>query len=179
MPRKAANEMKPDRMLFRLSSVMVSLAWLSQPIPAKEIGGTISTTLRIEENSVLVEDVTCAVESAPCIVVGAPNITLNLDGYAITGQADAEAACSGGGVGTEIGIDVNGQNGAVIRGPGVIRQMRSFGIRVNNSSGGKITGVTASTNCFAGFYLNAASEYELEGNVSVRNGNMTFPCGGI
>ncbi|MCC7187046.1 MAG: right-handed parallel beta-helix repeat-containing protein [Bryobacterales bacterium] len=171
--------MKLDRRLFCLICFAVSVLWSPQAASAKEIEGTITTTLTITENSVLVGDVTCAVESAPCIAFGAPDITLDLDGYAITGQADPDTACSGGGVGTEIGIDVNGQNGAIIRGPGVVRQMRGFGIRLNNSSGGKITGVTASTTCFAGFYLNASSGYELEGNVSVRNGHLTNPCGGI
>jgi hypothetical protein len=171
--------MKLDRRLLWLTGFGVSLLWLSQAAAAREIGGTITTTLTITENSVLVGDVTCAVESAPCIAFGAPNITLDLDGYAITGQADPETGCSGAGVSTEIGIDVNGQNGAIIRGPGVVRQMRGFGIRLNNSNGGKITDVTASTTCFAGFYLNASSGYELQGNVSVRNGHMTNPCGGI
>ena len=171
--------MKLDRRLLWLTSLGVSLLWLSQAATAKEIEGTITTTLTITENSVLVGDVTCAVASAPCIAFGAPNITLDLDGYAITGQADPETGCSGTGVGTEIGIDVNGQSGAIIRGPGVVRQMRGFGIRLNNSNGGKITDVTASTNCFSGFYLNASSGYELQRNVSVRNGHMTNPCGGI
>ena len=61
----------------------------------------------------------------------------------------------------------------------MVRQIRGFGIRVVNSNGGKITGVTTSTNCFSGIFLNASSRYEVEGNVSIRNGNLMNPCGGI
>jgi len=171
--------MKLDRRLWVFASFGVSLLCYSEATLAGEITGRITATLTITENSVLVGDVTCAVENAACIVLGAPNITLDLDGYAITGLANADTACQGGGVGTEIGIDVSGQNGVVIRGPGVVRQIRGFGIRLLNSNDGKITGVTTSTNCFAGIYLNASSGHQLEGNVAVRNGHLVNPCGGI
>ena len=55
---------------------------------ATGIGGTISKTLTITEDSQLVEDVTCVVNDAPCIAIGAPNVTLELNGFTITGQAD-------------------------------------------------------------------------------------------
>jgi len=171
--------MARHKRLLWLTCFGVSLLWFPAATLAGEIEGTITTTLRITESSVLVGDVTCAVENAACIVFGAPNITLDLDGFAITGLANAQTGCEGGGVGTEVGIDVNGQDGGIIRGPGVVRQIRGFGIRLVNSNGGKITGVTTSTNCFAGIFLNASSGYELEGNVSVRNGNIVSPCGGI
>ena len=142
---------------------------------AGQIEGRITTTLTITEDSVLVGDVTCAVENASCIAFGAPGITLDLDGFAITGMADAATACAGGGVQAENGIDVVGQNGVTIRGPGIVRQMRGFGIRLANSSGGKVTGVVASTNCFAGIFLTNSSGYEIEGNTAVRNGHGTSP----
>jgi parallel beta-helix repeat protein len=151
----------------------------SEIAPARQIEGRITSTLTLTEDSVLVGDVTCAVENATCIVFGAPGITLDLDGFAITGLADAATGCAGGGVSTENGIDVNGQSGTTIRGPGIVRQMRGFGIRLLNSSGGKVTGVTVSTNCFAGIFLNGSSGFEVEGNIAVRNGHSVSPCGGI
>jgi len=55
---------------------------------AGDIGGTISSTLTITEDSQLVDDVTCTVTGAPCIAIGAPKVTLELNGFTITGQAD-------------------------------------------------------------------------------------------
>jgi len=159
----------------RLLLVGVSLFLLSDIALAGQIEGRITTTLTITEDSVLVGDVTCALENASCIAFGAPGITLDLDGFAITGLADAATACAGGGVLAENGIDVIGQNGVIIRGPGIVRQMRGFGIRLANSSGGKVTGVITSTNCYAGIFLTNSSGYEIEGNVSIRNGHGTSP----
>src|SRR5438132_8449540 len=63
---------------------------------AADIGGTISTTLTITEDSQLVDDVTCTVTGLPCIAVGAPHVTLELNGFTMTGQANAQTACDGG-----------------------------------------------------------------------------------
>ena len=57
---------------------------------AANIGGTITGTLTITEDSQLVDDVTCTLTGAPCIAIGAPNITLNLNGFTMTGQADPQ-----------------------------------------------------------------------------------------
>jgi nitrous oxidase accessory protein NosD len=146
---------------------------------AMDIGGTISTTLTITDNSQLVDDVTCTVTGAPCIVVGAPNVTLELNGFTMTGQADQQTACSGGGNGAEPGIAVNTQMGVEIHGPGLVKQFRGFGITLVNSIGAAIIGVTTSTNCFSGIFLSGGSDHRIERNVSVRNGNGTSPCGGI
>ena len=124
---------------------------------AANIGGTITGTLTITEDSQLVDDVTCTLTGAPCIAIGAPNITLNLNGFTMTGQADPQTACSGAGTGTDIGIDVNTQMGIEIRGPGLVQQFRGFGIRLLNSTGVTITGVTTSTNCFSGIFVAGGS----------------------
>src|SRR2546425_12333900 len=63
---------------------------------ARDIGGTISTTLTITEDSQLVDDVTCTVTGAPCIAIGAPRVTLELNGFTMTGLGDSETACGGG-----------------------------------------------------------------------------------
>jgi hypothetical protein len=91
---------------------------------AADIGGTISGTLTITEDSQLVDDVTCTVTGAPYIAVGAPHVTLELNGFTMTGQADPQTACSGAGTGPEIGIDVNTQMDVDIRGPGLVKQFR-------------------------------------------------------
>jgi hypothetical protein len=146
---------------------------------ATEISGTISSTLMITDNSELVGDVTCAVSSAPCIVIGASHITLELNGFSMTGQADPKTACSGAAVGSERGIMVDTQTGVAIRGPGLIQFFRGAGIFINNSTGVKVKGVTLSTNCLSGILVGGGSDHQFIGNVSIRNGNGSNPCGGI
>ena len=147
---------------------------------ARDIGGTISTTLTITEDSQLVDDVTCTVTGAPCIAIAAPNVTLELNGFTMTGQADARTACSPGTpTFGEDGINVQGQTGVVIRGPGLIQQFRGPGIFLNTSTGITVTGVTVSTNCFSGILVGGGSDHEISGNISVRNGNPVAACGGI
>jgi hypothetical protein len=146
---------------------------------AADIGGTISSTLTLTENSQLVDDVTCTVTGAPCIAIGAPHVTLELNGFTMTGQADPQTACSGTGTGAEIGIEVNTQMDATIHGPGLVKQFRGFGIRLLNSTDSSITGVTLSTNCFSGIFVSGGSGHQLDRNVAVRNGNVSNPCGGI
>ncbi len=148
---------------------------------ATDIGGTISTTLTITEDSELVDDVTCTVTGAPCIAIGAPHVTLELNGFTMTGQADAQTGCKGGFAppGVEVGIDVDAQTDVAIHGPGLIQRFRNAGIFLSKSSGVKVKDVTASTNCSSGILVGGGSDHDLSGNVSVRNGSSTFSCGGI
>jgi len=174
-----------------------ALAWLTWIIPvsilagasnahAADISGTITTTLTVVQNSRLVGDVTCKVTGAPCITVqGAyaffgAHTTLDLNGFTITGQADPQLACSAGGAnGNEIGILINGQNGVVVKGPGIVESFRGFGINLANSTSSTISGVTTASNCFSGIFVTGSSSNVLEGNVSIRNGSLSNPCGGI
>jgi hypothetical protein len=149
---------------------------------ARDIGGTISTTLTITEDSQFVDDVTCTVADAPCIAIGASDITLDLNGFSMTGLADPETACSGGfepGF-LEDGIDLNGRTGVTIRGPGLVQQFRGPGI-YSHDAGNRltVTGVTVSTNCASGILVGGGSGHEINGNTAVRNGNGSNPCGGI
>jgi hypothetical protein len=144
-----------------------------------DLGGTISATLTITGDSQLVDDVRCTVVAAPCIAIGASHVTLELNGFTITGQADPQTGCSGAGTGGENGIDVNTQTGVQIRGPGLVKQFRGFGIRLQNSTGATIMDVTVSTSCFSGIFVNGGSDHRLDRNVAVRNGHGTNPCGGI
>jgi hypothetical protein len=163
----------------RISWFAAFLGALSGSAYAADIGGTISKTLTITEDSQLVDDVTCLVTGAPCIAIGAPDVTLELNSFTMTGQADPQTACNGGGSSAEVGIDVTAQAGVDIRGPGLVKQFRGHGIRLVNSTGVTITGVTTSTNCFSGIFVNGGSDHRVHRNLSVRNGNAGNPCGGI
>ena len=128
------------------------------------------------------DDVTCTVTGAACITFGAAGLTLDLNGFTMTGLADPATACFGGtaaGPGGEFGILVNGFNNVTIRGPGLVQRFRAQGILLNNSNGTTIRDVTSSTNCASGFQVNNGSDNLLENNVSVRNSNTGAPCGGI
>ena len=96
-----------------------------------------------------------------------------------TGLGDPLAGCAGAAGPGEAGILVNSLKDIVIRGLGVVQQFRSQGIQLQNSTGVTVTGVTMSTNCLSGVIVIGGSDHLLEGNISVRNGSPTAPCGGI
>jgi hypothetical protein len=152
-------------------------------VHAKDIGGTISSTVMVGEDSQLVDDVTCTVTGAPCISIIGSHVKLELNGFTMTGQADPQTACNGGPSTfpspQEDGIDVQGQSDIAIRGPGLIQRFRGPGIFLVNSTSVTVTGLTVSTNCFSGILVGGGSDDDISGNVSVRNGNATFACGGI
>jgi hypothetical protein len=77
---------------------------------AENIAGTITTTRVITENSQFVGDVTCMVQGAACVQFGASGITLNLNGFTMTGLADPTTACGGMLVAGETGINTGGQS---------------------------------------------------------------------
>ncbi len=149
-------------------------------VQATDIGGTITTTLTITENSQLVDDVTCTVTGAACIALGASGVTLDLNGFTITGLANPSTACSGitfpGG---EFGIVANGFQQVTVRGPGLVQRFRAQGVILIGSSGSTIKDVTSSTNCASGFQIVNGSNNVLENNVAVRNSHPAIACGGI
>jgi hypothetical protein len=158
------------------SGLVLSAVWAN----AEDIRGTIVRTLMLSEDSRLIGDVTCQVTGAPCIAFGSPNISLSLNGFAISGPNDAATGCKGTSVGTETGITTNAQNNVGIRGPGVIRQFQGDGILFNGTTRGWVQGVTTTTNCMSGIRINpTSSQISVESNVSVRNGTPANPCGGI
>ena len=97
---------------------------------AEDIEGTIVRTLLLSEDTRLVGDVatSCQVEGAACIRFGAPGITLSLNGFTMTGLANATTGCSGANVTGEFGISTNNQSDVGIRGPGVVQRFRGVGI---------------------------------------------------
>jgi hypothetical protein len=167
--------------IVRLLAVVVSSIFLSAVTAhATDISGTISSTLTISENSKLVGDVTCTVVGASCITFGVSGLTLDLNGYNMVGLGDSVTGCSGNATANEVGILVNMLENVIVRGPGVVTQFRNTGILLVGATGGTVTGVTTSTNCASGILLGGNSSNNLiENNVSVRNGNLTNPCGGI
>ncbi len=147
---------------------------------AEDLSGLISTTRVIREDSRLVGNVTCTVTGAPCISFGAPRISLRLNGFMMTGQADPTSGCSGVIQGGEQGISSNSQTDVEVRGPGVVQRFRADGILFVGTLVGKVEGVTVTTNCQSGIRVTAtASRISLASNIAVRNGATGAPCGGI
>lgn len=172
------NNMKHATLLFLI------LGAFALRVPAEDISGAISSTLVLSESSRLVGDVTCTVNGMPCIRIAAPNVTLDLNGYTMTGQADAKTACDGGPntfvpTALEGGVDVQSQAGVTIRGPGLIERFRGPGVFVNQGTGVMVTRVTVSTNCLSGILFGGGSENTVSENISIRNGSGAFACGGI
>jgi len=151
----------------------------TRPVEGAQLSGTITTTMAIIEDTQLVGDVTCAVTGVPCLDITASNVTLDLNGFTMTGQADPQTGCQGSAAaGTEFGIRILQQTGVTVRGPGIIQQFRGHGIIINGSTGTHITGLTTSTNCASGILL-AGDSNLIENNISIANGNLGAPCGGI
>jgi hypothetical protein len=177
---KSEIEMARLKTPAKFASFIVVLLACAGSTQATDISGDITTTLTITDDSKLVGDVTCSVTGAACIAFGASGLTLDLNGFTMTGLADPAKACVGvTPPGGEFGIFLNGFNNVTIRGPGLIQRFRAQGILLNNSSGSTIRDVTSSTNCASGFQVNNGSNNLLENNVSVRNGSPTAACGGI
>ena len=160
-------------------SLLALLIFCAATAQGADIGGTITATLVISNDSKLVDDVTCAVTGVPCLDFAASNVTLDLNGFTVTGQADSKTGCSGTSApGAEHGIRILQQTGVTIRGPGVVQLHRGHGIIINGSTGTRIREVTTSRNCASGILVGGASNI-LENNISIANGNVVSPCGGI
>jgi hypothetical protein len=117
----------------RIAALFCAAAVIStRPVQAAQISGTITTTMAITEDSQLVGDVTCTVTGAPCLDIAASNVTLDLNGFSMTGQAAPQTGCEGSSnSGAEQGIRILGQTGVTIRGPGIVQQFRVHGIVIN------------------------------------------------
>jgi hypothetical protein len=181
------------RVLFITNVVVliaIALAAAARPAAAEDISGTILVTKVIFEDSRLTGDVTCAVVGAPCISFGAPHLTLKLNGFTMTGLANLQTPCppqTPPGLG-ETGIDVTNQSDETILGPGVVQGFRQFGIRLRGATDSVVRQVTASSNCWSGFFVTSfgppspttiSHDNVVEEIVSVRNGHPVFSCGGI
>jgi hypothetical protein len=174
--------MKYDR--WKLAVAMgLAAAFLESTASAQDrVSGVLTRTFVIVEDTELVGDVSCEVGSSPCFSFGASNVELRLNGFTITGRADAVTGCGGASFANEFGITTNGQNNVSVRGPGLVQRFRNTGVLIAGSRNARVEGITASTNCMSGVLVNPASFGTIvQGNVSVRNGS-TGPgaaCGGI
>src|SRR5688572_22762121 len=163
-----------DKRFVSIAVTSGLLFFLAGDVHAEDIEGIIERTLVLSEDTRLVGDVTCRVEGAACIRFGAPGITLSLNGFTMTGLANATTGCSGANVTAEFGISTNNQSDVNVRGPGVVQRFRGVGIIFAGTMGGRIEGVTATTNCLSGILVNGTSSHiRVDGNVSVRNGAVT------
>lgn len=160
----------------------------------EDLSGPITTTKVIMESTRLSGDVTCAVIAGPCIDFGASNIKLWLNGFTITGPGSPDTVPDPGnpaafcnptsGLPAADGIRIQNQTHAQILGPGMVQKFRRHGIVIVGTLGfptkATVTAVTSHHNCFSGLFTNMMSDSDIEGIVSVRNGNnsTTAPCGG-
>jgi len=174
--------MKSLKAYTRLAILVCGLLLSAADASAVDISGTISSTLTISENSQLVGNVTCTVAGAPCISFGANDIELRLNGFTMTGPADAPTNC----VSTTNflpadGISIVGRSNAKVLGTGLVQKFQRHGIFVATGST-KVTveHVTSHHNCFSGLQVSGASDNDIKENVSVRNAiaSAAFPCGG-
>src|SRR4029077_20456534 len=120
--------MRALRLCGASALVTIALLCLTGTALAEDISGFITTTRTIRDNSRLVGDVTCTVTGAPCIAFGASHIDLQLNGFTMTGQADATTACNGLSTAGEMGISSNGQSDVEVRGPGIVQRFRADGV---------------------------------------------------
>jgi len=175
--------MRASRVWGCLPAVAIGVLLSASAVLAEDISGPISTTRMIRDNSRLVGDVTCTVTGAPCIQFASGHIELRLNGFTITGPADANTACGGTtSTAAETGIHSGAQTDVEIRGPGIVQRFRGDGILFNGTLLGKAESVTATTNCMSGIRVTAtSSRITLGSNVAVRNGSAVagLSCGGI
>ncbi len=126
---------------------------------ATTIPPTISSTLIITTNSNLTSNVTCTVTGAPCIKFGASGITLNLNGFSMTGNGNRATCTLNFG---ESGIDTNSRNNVSIRGPGLITRFNDIGIVVSGNNS-EVGGVAITSSCREGIRV-LGSNNEVERN---------------
>jgi hypothetical protein len=163
--------------------VMAVVAFGSSARAADRVSGVITRTFTIVEDTDLTGDVVCDVASGtPCFAFGASGVQLRLNGFTITGKADPNTGCGGVLISGESGISTAGVHNVSIHGPGLIQRFRTHGVVVLASRDARIDGITASTNCGSGVFVNATSFGTLvEGIIAIRNGATSAgaSCGGI
>jgi hypothetical protein len=170
---------------FQLAAgtALAAMAFGAWAQAADEVSGIITRTYMIVEDTDLTGNVTCNVPAGnACFAFGAPDVELRLNGFTITGPADATTACGGVLSGGENGITTNSSRNVGIRGPGLIQRFRTHGVAVQGSTDARVENLTASTNCGSGVFIAATSFGTLvEGVISVRNGSTSAgaSCGGI
>lgn len=173
--------------------VVLALFMCTGRADAMDISGTPTSTIVIFEDSQLVGDLDCTVVApgTSCIQFGADHITLRLNGFTMTGNADPNLGCTKSSPSTspkggENGIFTAGHSDLQILGPGLVRNFRGIGVLVDGGAKVKVSKITTSGNCICGIGLFPTSstsddgnDNDVEDNVVVRIGNTKSPCGGM
>jgi len=168
--------------LCRLGIALAVVGLAGSNAYADQVSGLITRTYALVENTDLAGDVTCDVENAACFSFAASNIELRLNGFTITGRADASTGCGGASFPAESGVSTNRSHGVSVRGPGMIQRTRGRGIIVTGSNDVRVQNLTISTTCSSGIFVAADSFGALiQDVVAVRNGASApgISCGGI
>ena len=167
--------------------VVLALLVCAGRTSARDLSGTISSTVTILDDSRLVDDVACAVPMSSsganaCIAFGADHIKLNLNGHTISGPVVPPTGCS---LPTDtnfgVGIFVNGTTDVDIEGPGVIQFFERWGILLQSASQVTIRKVTVNRNCWSGMQTISTSDGNFEKDMWINNaaGSNGAGCGGI
>jgi hypothetical protein len=159
------------------------------------IAGVIPETLVLERDAKLVGDVQCLQTSGtrPCIEFGRPGLTLDLNGFTMTGPANDPPTSNC--VTTTNFFEADGIHSKFDRsrviGPGVVQRMRRHGVALFSPPAAagqptdfleraRVRGVTVHQNCFSGIWLVRVQNSVIDGIVAARNSaaSSVFPCGG-
>ena len=136
------------------------------------VSGLITRTYVIVEDTELTGDVTCDVPGAACFSFGAPGVELRLNGYSITGKADPVTGCGGASTPGSSASPRADRPASRFRAPGSSSGSAAHGVNVAASTGARVQGLTASTNCLSGIFVATTSfDTLIEHNVAVRNGS--------
>jgi hypothetical protein len=163
--------------------VLGTVALVSSVQAIDRVSGVITRTYTIVEDTELTGDVVCEVANGtPCFAFGASGVSLRLNGFTITGRADARTGCAGATTVGEHGISTAGFSNVYVHGPGLVQRFRMHGVAVVASTDARIDAITSSTNCGSGVFVNPlAFGTIVEGVTAVRNGSTAAgaACGGI
>ena len=179
--------MKYFKAFARLGFPLVALVICTNTARAGKIGGgTITTTLILNDDSELTGDVTCAVPLSvaganPCISFGVDHITLHLNGHTITGPVTPPTGCS---LLTDamfgVGIEAAGRTDVAIEGPGIVQHFERWGILLASTTQATVEKLTVINNCWSGMQTLSTSDSTFEANVFVDDagGSNGAACGG-
>jgi len=117
--------------MMRIGLLAAALALSATAAQAANISGTISSTKTIKENSQLTGDVRCTLTGAPCIQFGVGGITLNLNGFTMTGNGGVNSCTLSV---NEEAIDTEGFDNVSILGPGIVKQFQGTAIMVRSDA---------------------------------------------
>ena len=146
---------------FRIAAAFLLAPCLPPAAEANPACGEVLTT-----DTTLTGDMTCA---GTALRIGADGITVNLNGYMITGDGVTVGAA---------GVRNAGYNGVTIEN-GTITNF-FFGIYLNGASGNTIQLITADGNTFSGIYVeNGSNSNQIVDSVVINNGTPAHRGNGI